>query len=115
MSTSISIADVAVEQIPLKIRRCFVRAILLLTRYPQLGGKQRGTYNSPIVSSYKCDRIPNAWYETDAAIKLCQLFALSNSYAQEIQNFHRRANQQKLIFLLVFYLLIVILHYYFYL
>ena len=86
MSTSISIADVAVEQIPLKIRRCFVRAILLLTRYPQLVGKQTGTYNSPIVSSYRCDRIPDAWYETDAAIELCQLFALPNSYAQEIRN-----------------------------
>jgi len=59
MFTSMSVAGVAVEQIPLKIRCCFVRAIFLLTRYPQLGGKQTiGTYNSPIVSSYKYDSIP---------------------------------------------------------
>lgn len=93
-------ALLTVEQIPLKIRRCFVRAILLLTRYPQLGGKRTvGTYNSPIVSSYKYDRIPDVWYESDAAIKLCQLFALPNSYAQEIQNLlagvDRKIDQQQ--------------------
>ena len=56
-------------------------------RYPQLGGKHTGgTYSSPIVSSYKCDRLLDAWYEPNAAIKLCQLFALPNSYGQEIQN-----------------------------
>lgn len=87
MFTSISTVGLAVEQIPLKIRCCFVRSLLLLTRYPQLGGKQTvGTYNSPIVSSYRWDLIPDAWYETNAVIKLCQLFALPNSYAQEMQN-----------------------------
>ena len=87
MYTSMSFKGVAVEQIPLKIRCCFVRSILLLTRYPQLGGKQAaGTYNSPIVSSYKYDPIPDDWYEPDAIPKLCQLFGLSNSYAQEIEN-----------------------------
>ena len=87
MFTSTSNFSIAVEQIPLKIRHCFVRSLLLLTRYPQLGGKQTGgNYNSPIVSSYKCDRIPNIWYEKDAAIKLCKLFSLPNSYAQKIQH-----------------------------
>lgn len=87
MFTSMSVAGVAVEQIPLKIRHCFVKSLLLLTRYPQLGGRQTsGTYNSPIVSSYKYDPIPNAWYETDAIPKLCQLFGLPNSYVQEIEN-----------------------------
>ncbi|MEL7076061.1 MAG: hypothetical protein AAGM46_09075 [Cyanobacteria bacterium J06582_2] len=86
MLTSRSQTGTAIEQIPLKIRRCFVRSILLLTRYPQLGGKDTGgTYNSPLVSSYKCDRLPDVWYQADAAIKLCQLFKLSNSYAEEIQ------------------------------
>ena len=103
MFTSISTVGLAVEQIPLKIRCCFVRSLLLLTRYPQLGGKQTlGTYYSPIVGSYSCDRIPDAWYETDAAIKLCQLFALPNSYAQEIQDLLTRVDlkitrQQKII------------------
>jgi len=95
MFSSISSTSVAAEQIPLEIRLCFVRAILLLTRYPQLGGKQtEGTYNSPIVSSYQCDRIPDAWYENDAAIKLCQLFALPNFSAQELQALITRADQE---------------------
>ena len=95
MFSSISSTSVAVEQIPLEIRRCFIRAILLLTRYPQLGGKQtEGTYNSPIVSSYQCDHIPDAWYENNAAIKLCQLFALPNSYTQELQTLIARVDRE---------------------
>ena len=95
MFTSISSNNIAVEQIPLEIRRCFVRSALLLTRYPQLGGKQTGgTYSSPVISSYKHDHIPDTWYETNAAIKLCQLFALPNSFAQEIQTLLAQIDQK---------------------
>ena len=87
-------APIIVEQIPLKVRRCFIKAMMLLTRYPQLGGKTGGTYNSPVVSSYKCDRIPDSWYKTDAVDRLCQLFELSNDYALEIENLLSQIDRQ---------------------
>lgn len=107
MFTSISDYGISVEQIPLNIRRCFVRSLLLLTRYSQLGDKQTiGTYVSPIVSSYQHDYIADIWYKTDAAIKLCRLFALSDLFAQEIQNLlakidQKIADQQKIIAALI--------------
>ncbi|VEP17732.1 conserved hypothetical protein [Hyella patelloides LEGE 07179] len=86
---------VAVEQIPLKIRRCFVRAVMLLTRYPQLGGQQTGgTYKSQIVSSYRHDSIPNFWYEADMVAKLCRLFQLSSQYAKDIKHLLTQIDRQ---------------------
>ncbi|MEM7757591.1 MAG: hypothetical protein AAF298_05610 [Cyanobacteria bacterium P01_A01_bin.40] len=94
----------AVEQIPLKIRRYFVRAVILLTRYSQLGGKSTGgTYKSSVVSSYKCDqlcwyaernRTPHYWQGSNALKHLCQLFKLSNFFAQEIEDLLEHVDRQ---------------------
>lgn len=82
---SINYNALAIEKIPLEVRRCFVKAVMLLTRYPQLGGRQTGgTYQSSIVSSYRWDSIPHFWYETSMVSKLCQYFKLSSQYTEEI-------------------------------
>ena len=85
---------VAVEQIPLKIRRCFVRAVMLLTRYPRLVGKPQGTYKSYIVSSYRHDRIPDSWYKADMSAELCRLFQLSSQYAEKIEHLLTKVDRQ---------------------
>ena len=86
---------IAVNQIPLKIRRCFVKSVMLLTRYPQLGGKQTGgTYKSDIVSSYQHDPIPDCWYQGDMVTRLCRWFQLSSQYAQEIEHLLNKVDLQ---------------------
>lgn len=77
---------VPVAQIPLKVRRCFVKTVMLLTRYPQLGGKTGGTYKSPIVSTYQPDSIPDFWIGADTAAALCQWFQLSPQYVRQIEH-----------------------------
>ena len=91
----INYAAVPIAEIPLKVRRCFVKAVMLLTRYPQLGGKQTGgTYKSPIVSTYQPDPIPDCWYKVDTVAKLCQWFQLSPSYVREIKHLLIQVDRQ---------------------
>ncbi|MEM8721634.1 MAG: hypothetical protein AAGE84_20455 [Cyanobacteria bacterium P01_G01_bin.39] len=94
-SYPINYTALPVEQIPMKIRRCFVKAVMLLTRYPQLGGKlTRGTYKSSVVSSYKCDCIPYVWQKANTVSELCQLFKLSPTYAREIEDLLARVDRR---------------------
>lgn len=89
-----------VEQIPLHVRRCFVRAVSFSTRYSQLGGAVfAGTLRSPTLESYTCDRVPLAWHQPEAIEKLCKQFALPPADGQEIEQslvkIDRAIEQQK--------------------
>ncbi|MDY7012175.1 MAG: hypothetical protein SVX43_01025 [Cyanobacteriota bacterium] len=73
------------ETIPPHVRRCFLHAVRLLTRYPQLGGSQRGgTLNSPFLNRYRTDRLPEDWETDRFARHLCQTLALPGEIATEI-------------------------------
>ncbi|MEL6438168.1 MAG: hypothetical protein AAFQ80_02765 [Cyanobacteria bacterium J06621_8] len=69
------------SQIPLEVRRCFVESLLLQIRYSKLLLKPTtGSYKSPIVDSYQCDRL-NHTYQRE---KLCQLFNLPLNYLTKL-------------------------------
>ncbi|MDY6781052.1 MAG: hypothetical protein SW833_00590 [Cyanobacteriota bacterium] len=73
------------ENIPRGVRRCFLHAVRLLTRYPQLGGSQRGgTLDSPSLKGFRSDRIPDDWESDGFARHLCQILALPEEVVGEI-------------------------------
>ncbi len=78
-------SDRAVAEIPLAVRRAFVQATVLMTRYRQVGGSSwQGSLASPTLSHYHPDPLPTPWFavaEPTAAAavmitQLCQTFQL---------------------------------------
>jgi hypothetical protein len=70
---------------PLPVRQIFVRAVLLLTRYPQVGGSTwQGSLRSPTLSQYQPDQIPPALLAEDCMAQLGQLFELPDSFPSEL-------------------------------
>ncbi|MBW4551816.1 MAG: hypothetical protein KME35_12005 [Aphanocapsa sp. GSE-SYN-MK-11-07L] len=71
--------------IPLPVRQTFVKAALLLSRYPQVGGLNwQGSLRSPTLSQYQPDRIPPTLLAEESLAQLGQLFDLPDSYLDEL-------------------------------
>lgn len=65
------------QAIPLEIRQTFVRAVLLVTRYRQVGADRwQGSLASPTLEQYQTDPIPAQLLRSEAIARLSQIFAL---------------------------------------
>lgn len=76
-----------IGRIPLTVRQCFAKAVLLLTRYPQLGSTEIfGTIDSPTLSTYGCDHFAaTLGYGLDQfGQEVCQKLGLNPHYAEEL-------------------------------
>ncbi|MBF2035416.1 MAG: hypothetical protein IGR92_08020, partial [Leptolyngbyaceae cyanobacterium T60_A2020_046] len=68
-----------VSAIPLAVRRAFVQALMLVSRYFTVGGLGwRGTLRSPTLSQYCPDPVPPDWHTPDRLLKLCDRFQLGD-------------------------------------
>ena len=77
-----------IGRIPLTVRQCFAKAVLLLTRYPQLGSTEIfGTIDSPTLRTYSCDIIPKFGQE------VCQKLGLSPHYAEELEQLLQQVDE----------------------
>jgi hypothetical protein len=92
----------AVEVIPLAIREAFVRAILQVIRYPQLGAARwHSTMTSPTLSQYCPDSSPTISLPDEASYlqQLGQTFNLSSTFQaqllEKLENVDRFVVQQK--------------------
>jgi hypothetical protein len=92
----------AVEVIPLAVREAFVRAVLQVIRYPQLGAAQwHSTMTSATLSQYCPDPPPTVFGADEASYiqQLCQTFDLSSTFQaqllEKIKNVDRFVAQQK--------------------
>jgi hypothetical protein len=75
-----------VTEIPLKVRRAFVQAALLITRYHQIGGMEwSGTIPSPTLSHYQPDPVPATWTQADAIAYLCRQFQLGERDCAQLE------------------------------
>ncbi len=84
-----------VAAIPLQVRQIFVRAVLLLTRYPQVGGSGwQGSLRSPTLSQYQPDRIPSALLAEDSMAQLGRLFELPDSFLGELTDLLAKVDQR---------------------
>ncbi|MDJ0708080.1 MAG: hypothetical protein QNJ46_32810 [Leptolyngbyaceae cyanobacterium MO_188.B28] len=74
------------EAIPLDVRQAFVRAVLLVTRYHQVGGiGWQGTLPSQTLSKYRPDPIP-PWLKEQAVVAhLCRLFQTPPDFEDELE------------------------------
>lgn len=78
---------IAIEEIPLQVRYCFVQAVCFSSRYSQLGGScLSGTLNSPTLATYVCDPIPLQWHQSAIVEQLCEHFQLSAIDTIAIEN-----------------------------
>lgn len=72
-------------QIPIAVRNTFVKSVLLVTRYSQIGGqKWQGDIQSLTLSQYHADPIPTALNSPLALDRLCEMFELSHEHKIEI-------------------------------
>lgn len=75
----------AAADIPMSVRQTFVMATLLLTRYPQVGGRHwQGSLASPTLASYQPDPMPPLLLADQAATQLIQQFELPTSFLEEL-------------------------------
>ncbi|MEO1400848.1 MAG: hypothetical protein AAFV72_06280 [Cyanobacteria bacterium J06635_1] len=74
------------DRMPESVRRAFVRAVLLVTRYHKAGGHGWwGTLpSSPTLSHYQTDPIPAGWDHPDSIQTLCQRFGLTAVTAAQL-------------------------------
>ncbi|MBT9317442.1 hypothetical protein, partial [Leptothoe spongobia] len=84
-----------VDEIPITVRRAFVRATLLARQYHQLAGHQwQGTLPSPTLSKQLPDDIPAVLTSQDAIAPLCQYFQLSNQDQAELTRALQQVDQR---------------------
>ena len=75
------------ETIPLDVRQAFVRAVLLVTRYHQVGGiGWQGTLPSQTLSKYRPDPIPPWLKERHVIADLCRLFQIPPDFEVELKS-----------------------------
>ena len=73
------------EQVPLEVRRAFVQAALLVSRYFAVGGVGwRGTLPSPTLSQYHPDPVPPHWKTPEGIAEIGRLFKLPEKSIGEI-------------------------------
>ncbi len=79
--------DTAIDAVPLLVRRAFVEAALLVTRYHQVGGLAwQGSLPSLTLSRYSPDPVPDRWLNKPVIAQLCQAFALPDADPQTLQD-----------------------------
>ncbi|MBD2460940.1 hypothetical protein H6G89_07770 [Oscillatoria sp. FACHB-1407] len=77
--------SLAPVEMPLEVRQAFVKAVLLVTRYQQVGGcTWQGTLASPTLSQYCPDPVPTKWVTSDAITSLCRYFDLQSDIQTEL-------------------------------
>ncbi|MEM9164495.1 MAG: hypothetical protein AAGC54_15695 [Cyanobacteria bacterium P01_F01_bin.4] len=93
-----------IDSLPETVRRAFVRAVLLVTRYHKAGGHGWwGTLpSSPTLSHYQTDPIPSGWDHPDSIQTLCKGFGLTAATAAQLSSMleqvdARTQQQQQLI------------------
>lgn len=93
-------ADTSAEAIPLPVRRAFVQAALLVSRYFSVGGSGwRGTMASPTLSGYRPDAVPTVWETAEGMAAMGDRFALPSEtmdgIAQHLQRVDAEILQQR--------------------
>ncbi len=88
------------DSIPSAVRQAFVRATLMVSRYHQLAGSQwQGTLQSPTLTQFRPDPIPEAWQDPSSLSTLCRQFGLDteveHALEQNIQTVDEQIQEQK--------------------
>lgn len=86
-------SQLSVQTIPHSVRRAFVQAVAMLTRYSHSGGLNwHGTLDSPTLSKYRTDIVPPQWHHPQAIAQLCIDFELTDEDHHEIVQLLQRAD-----------------------